>query len=247
MRILDVSFSQHSLLWNFRFKVPSKGWFCLFRIGCTLRSRCFPIRVAHPRERIERVLLPLVHYWRRIISIAVCHLLRSGVAAIFGPQSPHTASHVQSICDTMEIPHLETRWDYRLRRESCLVNLYPHPTTLSKVRRQLISFLLCSPGLRQRDNSGRCSNYWTRTFGKPGRNFNEGVLALKWVFVDTLNLHSPPLRFHTVRFLNLAVIFVEVTDLQLPDLTYCTNPGKHFRNVTVKQVNDEILSSSKFD
>ncbi|KAK9880188.1 hypothetical protein WA026_010060 [Henosepilachna vigintioctopunctata] len=32
----------------------------------------------------------------------------------------------------MEIPHLETRWDYRLRRESCLVNLYPHPITLSK-------------------------------------------------------------------------------------------------------------------
>lgn len=69
--------------------------------------------------------------------ISVCHLLRSGVAAIFGPQSAHTASHVQSICDTMEIPHLETRWDYRLRRQSCLVNLYPHPTTLSKVRRNL--------------------------------------------------------------------------------------------------------------
>lgn len=66
--------------------------------------------------------------------ISVCQLLRSGVAAIFGPQSAHTASHVQSICDTMEIPHLETRWDYRLRRQSCLVNLYPHPTTLSKVR-----------------------------------------------------------------------------------------------------------------
>lgn len=64
----------------------------------------------------------------------MCHLLNSGVAAIFGPQSAHTASHVQSICDTMEIPHLETRWDYRLKRESCLVNLYPHPTTLSKVK-----------------------------------------------------------------------------------------------------------------
>ncbi|XP_055710635.1 glutamate receptor ionotropic, kainate 2 isoform X2 [Phlebotomus papatasi] len=62
----------------------------------------------------------------------VCHLLRTGVAAIFGPQSAHTASHIQSICDTMEIPHLETRWDYRLRRESCLVNLYPHPSMLSK-------------------------------------------------------------------------------------------------------------------
>lgn len=62
----------------------------------------------------------------------VCHLLRTGVAAIFGPQSPQTASHVQSICDTMEIPHLETRWDYRLRRESCLVNLHPHPSMLSR-------------------------------------------------------------------------------------------------------------------
>lgn len=72
------------------------------------------------------------------LSVSVCHLLRSGVAAIFGPQSAHTASHVQSICDTMEIPHLETRWDYRLRRESCLVNLYPHPTTLSKVMLSLI-------------------------------------------------------------------------------------------------------------
>ncbi|KAJ8910748.1 hypothetical protein NQ315_017205, partial [Exocentrus adspersus] len=68
----------------------------------------------------------------------VCHLLRTGVAAIFGPQSAHTASHVQSICDTMEIPHLETRWDYRLRRESCLVNLYPHPTTLSKAYVDLV-------------------------------------------------------------------------------------------------------------
>jgi Receptor family ligand binding region len=67
--------------------------------------------------------------------VAVCHLLKTGVAAIFGPQSPQTASHVQSICDTMEIPHLETRWDFRLRRESCLVNLYPHPRAISKVGR----------------------------------------------------------------------------------------------------------------
>ncbi|EZA54425.1 Glutamate receptor, ionotropic kainate, partial [Ooceraea biroi] len=65
--------------------------------------------------------------------VTVCHLLRGGVAAIFGPQNAQTASHVQSICDTMEIPHLETRWDWRQRRQSCLVNLYPHPTTLSKV------------------------------------------------------------------------------------------------------------------
>ena len=65
--------------------------------------------------------------------VAVCHLLRSGVAALFGPQSGTTSSHVQSICDAMEIPHIETRWDYRLRRDEYSVNLYPHPSALSKV------------------------------------------------------------------------------------------------------------------
>jgi len=94
------------------------------------------------------------------ISITVCHLLRGGVAAIFGPQNAQTASHVQSICDTMEIPHLETRWDWRQRRQSCLVNLYPHPTTLSKVRTQTSGIIaslkrhpprkICLRGLRSR-------------------------------------------------------------------------------------------------
>lgn len=65
--------------------------------------------------------------------ILVCHLLRMGVSSIFGPQSNSISSHVQSICDTMEIPHLEMRWDYRIRRENCLVNLYPHPSVLSRV------------------------------------------------------------------------------------------------------------------
>ena len=65
---------------------------------------------------------------------SVCHLLRSGVAALFGPQSGTTSSHVQSICDAMEIPHIETRWDYRLKRDDYSVNLYPHPTAISKVR-----------------------------------------------------------------------------------------------------------------
>lgn len=42
-------------------------------------------------------------------------------------------------CLLSQIPHLETRWDYRLRRESCLVNLYPHPSTLSKAYVDLVN------------------------------------------------------------------------------------------------------------
>ena len=60
-------------------------------------------------------------------------MLRLGVAAIFGPQSEKTANHVQSICDALEVPHIETRWDFKLTRDAYSLNLYPHPKSLSKV------------------------------------------------------------------------------------------------------------------
>ncbi|XP_042864658.1 glutamate receptor ionotropic, kainate 2-like isoform X3 [Penaeus japonicus] len=62
----------------------------------------------------------------------VCSLLKTGVAAIFGPQSGQTSAHVQSICDALEVPHIENRWDFRLTRDEYSVNLYPHPSTLAK-------------------------------------------------------------------------------------------------------------------
>ncbi|GAB6022610.1 hypothetical protein CHUAL_006707 [Chamberlinius hualienensis] len=64
----------------------------------------------------------------------VCSLMETGVAAIFGPQSSESATHVQSICDALEVPHIESRWDFR----SHGVNLYPHPPTLSKAYEDLI-------------------------------------------------------------------------------------------------------------
>ncbi|XP_018027547.2 glutamate receptor ionotropic, kainate 2 [Hyalella azteca] len=61
-----------------------------------------------------------------------CSILEGGVAAIFGPSSDVSAAHVQAICDAMEVPHIETRWQYRLTRDPYSVNLYPHPATLSR-------------------------------------------------------------------------------------------------------------------
>nr|CAD7443086.1 unnamed protein product [Timema bartmani] len=69
-----------------------------------------------------------------LVANKVCTLLFTGVAGIFGPTSGETAETVQSICDTMDVPHIETRWDIRQRRHALSVNLYPHPATLSKVR-----------------------------------------------------------------------------------------------------------------
>ena len=63
----------------------------------------------------------------------VCSVLQEGITAIFGPENPETASHVQSICDAFEIPHIEVTWDHVYRGESYLFNLAPHPETLAKV------------------------------------------------------------------------------------------------------------------
>ena len=66
--------------------------------------------------------------------------MRQGVAAIFGPLNGETATHVQSICDAMEIPHIETRWDFHLKEKhrDYSVNLYPHHSSLGQVSQNKI-------------------------------------------------------------------------------------------------------------
>lgn len=60
-------------------------------------------------------------------------MVGTGVAGIFGPQDKSIAEHVQSICDTIEMPHISVRWDPQETRGKT-VNLYPHANTLSLVR-----------------------------------------------------------------------------------------------------------------
>lgn len=73
----------------------------------------------------------------------VCSALKLGVAAMFGPTSSLTAHHVQSICDTKEVPHLETRWDFNTKnvRKPFSINLYPHPPALRKAYLDLLNRL----------------------------------------------------------------------------------------------------------
>ncbi|XP_057367560.1 glutamate receptor ionotropic, kainate 2-like [Daphnia carinata] len=62
----------------------------------------------------------------------VCQMLRNGLAAVLGPSSLSTSSHVQSICDALEIPHVNTGCQTRLRRTQYAINLHPHPTALGQ-------------------------------------------------------------------------------------------------------------------
>ena len=65
-------------------------------------------------------------------------MMAMGVAAIFGPQSSSTSSHVQSICDALEVPHIQTRWDFRIFQDVYSINLYPHSPSLSKAYEDLV-------------------------------------------------------------------------------------------------------------
>ncbi|XP_064627054.1 glutamate receptor ionotropic, kainate 2-like isoform X3 [Lineus longissimus] len=68
----------------------------------------------------------------------VCNMLRNGVATIFGPQSSLSAAHVQSICDSMEIPHIEAKWGFHSYKDYYSINLFPHYSALSRAYKDLV-------------------------------------------------------------------------------------------------------------
>ncbi len=69
-----------------------------------------------------------------------CALLKRGVAAIFGPQSQASADHIMSIIDSVEIPFIDTRWNYRpsarvlgTKSHKYTINLHPDVETLGEI------------------------------------------------------------------------------------------------------------------
>lgn len=97
---------------------------------------------------------------------SVCDLLEKGVVALFGPLSASPSSaHTQSICDALEIPHIETRWDFKTHRDDLSLNLYPQPSVLSSAYVDLVKS-------------------WTwETFAIVYEN-NEGIIRLQNFFKD---------------------------------------------------------------
>ncbi|KFM81343.1 Glutamate receptor, ionotropic kainate 2, partial [Stegodyphus mimosarum] len=68
-----------------------------------------------------------------------CGLLGKGVAAVFGRLPELVSMHMQSICDSLEVPFIDSRWDYWLKRDHLSINLYPHPNVLSSAFIHLIN------------------------------------------------------------------------------------------------------------
>ncbi|XP_015923374.1 glutamate receptor ionotropic, kainate 2 isoform X2 [Parasteatoda tepidariorum] len=70
-----------------------------------------------------------------------CLQVSSGVSAIFGPQDALLGSHVQSLCDALDIPHIESRVDMEPEMKEFSINLHPSPRIVGLAIRDLIHYL----------------------------------------------------------------------------------------------------------
>jgi len=92
-----------------------------------------------------------------IFCFSVCKEIKLGVAAVFGPVSQISAGHVQSICNSLTIPHFQAHWDSRDSRNYYSVNLYPDYMALSQAYKDLIEYWGWSSfTILYEDNDGKC-------------------------------------------------------------------------------------------
>nr|XP_045621985.1 glutamate receptor ionotropic, kainate 2-like [Procambarus clarkii] len=70
-----------------------------------------------------------------------CKQITFGVQAMFGPFDPLLGSHIQSITDALDIPHLEARLDIEPQEKEFSINLFPSHLYLNQAYKDMIQFL----------------------------------------------------------------------------------------------------------
>ncbi|XP_024861552.1 glutamate receptor ionotropic, kainate 3 isoform X1 [Kryptolebias marmoratus] len=72
-----------------------------------------------------------------------CDQLSLGVVAIFGPSHSSSSNAVQSICNALEVPHIQVRWKHHPmdNKDTFYANLYPDYSSLSYAILDLVQFL----------------------------------------------------------------------------------------------------------
>ncbi|XP_060574773.1 glutamate receptor ionotropic, kainate 2-like isoform X2 [Ruditapes philippinarum] len=68
----------------------------------------------------------------------VCRQMKEGIAAVFGPITKIPRAHVQSICNSYEIPHLNAQWDARDSNDYYSISVYPEYNKLSQAYANLL-------------------------------------------------------------------------------------------------------------
>lgn len=75
------------------------------------------------------------------VFILVCRQMESGVQAVFGPSEPVLGAHIQSICEALDVPHIESRIDLEPLSKELSINLHPSQEYMNKAYRDIMTFL----------------------------------------------------------------------------------------------------------
>ncbi|XP_049316277.1 glutamate receptor ionotropic, kainate 2 isoform X6 [Bactrocera dorsalis] len=71
----------------------------------------------------------------------VCALIESGIHAIFGPFNAILGVHIHSICDALDIPHIESRLSHKVTNTEFSINLYPAKEYVNLAFEDIIRYL----------------------------------------------------------------------------------------------------------
>ncbi|XP_065161284.1 glutamate receptor ionotropic, kainate 2 isoform X2 [Atheta coriaria] len=70
-----------------------------------------------------------------------CRQMEFGVQGIFGPSDPVLGAHIQSICEALDVPHLEARIDFEPVSKELSINLHPSQEHMNRAFKDLMTFL----------------------------------------------------------------------------------------------------------
>ncbi|XP_029372636.1 glutamate receptor ionotropic, kainate 1 isoform X3 [Echeneis naucrates] len=96
------------------------------------------------RKGLFSLLYFMAEFWltsQQVLRIA-CDQLALGVGAVFGPSHSSSVSAVQSICNALEVPHIQTRWKHPSvdNKDSFYINLYPEYASISRAVLDIVQF-----------------------------------------------------------------------------------------------------------
>ncbi|XP_033113327.1 glutamate receptor ionotropic, kainate 2-like [Anneissia japonica] len=69
-----------------------------------------------------------------------CELLSKSVVAVFAPQTAAGAVAVESVCSSVSVPIIESRWDYQRHHNYASFNLYPQHNLLGEALKNLTEY-----------------------------------------------------------------------------------------------------------
>uniref|UniRef100_A0A1B6EA31 Glutamate receptor ionotropic, kainate 2 n=1 Tax=Clastoptera arizonana TaxID=38151 RepID=A0A1B6EA31_9HEMI len=70
-----------------------------------------------------------------------CRQMEFGIQALFGPSDPLLGAHIQSICEALDIPHVEVRVDFEPSFKEFSINLHPSQEHMNHAFKDVITFL----------------------------------------------------------------------------------------------------------